>query len=84
MTRDEMVAGRTDGKLERGVTTRYARGSGTPPTQGALPLPEEVESIHPPVQGREVVSWLVVGEVVSWAVRGVSWRMTVVGVGRRD
>ena len=42
MTQDQVEAGLTDGTLERGVTRRYGKGTGTPPAQGALLMPFEV------------------------------------------
>jgi hypothetical protein len=62
MTRQEVEAGLTDGSLVRGVTRRYAHGTGEPPTQGALLLPDQADRVAPPVRGREVLGWLVVGE----------------------
>jgi hypothetical protein len=51
------------------------------PVLGQLLLPEQVNSIDPPVRDREVVAWLPVDEPrvaivaeVRWSVRVVGWR----------
>ena len=48
MTRDEVERGLTDGTLERGVTSRYAKGTRTLPAQGALLMPFEVNDVQRP------------------------------------
>jgi hypothetical protein len=83
MTREEIERGLADSTLERGVTVRYAKGAGDPPTQGSLLLPSQVDSVNPPVHGREVVGWLVVGEVTFATVAQLRWMAPVVGMGRR-
>jgi hypothetical protein len=84
MTREEVEAGLLAGTLERGVTRRWAKGRGDPPTQGQLLLPDQVDSVTPPVRGREVVGWLVLDDTVTRAiVAQVRWGAWVVAVGRR-
>ena len=46
-------------------------------------MPEDVDSVHPPVRGREVVGWLVVAEVSVATVAHLRWMAPVVGVARR-
>jgi hypothetical protein len=53
------------------------------PAQGDLLLPEEVDSVIPPVKGREVVAWLVTGEATRAIVAEIRWGVPVVGVARR-
>jgi hypothetical protein len=54
------------------------------PAQGDLLLPEEVDSVIPPVKGREVVAWLVTGEATRAIVAEIRWGVPVVEVAQRD
>jgi hypothetical protein len=83
MTREEIEAELADGTLVRGATQRWAHGTGEVPAQGALLLPEQVERVAPPVRGREVLGWLVVGEESHSIAAQIHWSAPVVGVARR-
>jgi hypothetical protein len=48
MTRAGIKTGLDDGALELGGTRPLARGTGMAPSQGQLPLAEQVNSIEPP------------------------------------
>jgi hypothetical protein len=48
MAAEELEAGLDDGTLERGVTRRYAKGTGDVSAQGQLLMPDQVDSVIPP------------------------------------
>jgi hypothetical protein len=84
MTREQIEAGLADGTLERGVTRRWAKGRGEPPSPGQMLLPEQVDRVHPAVRGRDVVAWIALeGEVTQSIAGEVRWGARVVAVGRR-
>ena len=51
-------AGLANGSMVRGTTAREVRGSGRPPTWGAILLPGQVDAVTPPLgRGQTAIGW---------------------------
>ncbi len=55
-------AGLANGSVERGRRVREARGMGKAPTWGAILLPDQIDTLTPPMgRGQDAVAWEVAG-----------------------
>ncbi len=71
-------AGLANGSMLRGQTEREATGTGRPPTWGDILLPDQLDTVTPPLgRGQTAVAWEVIGRV---SVEGTGWRAPVVGI----